>query len=325
MLFLESSSNDPRENLAREEYLFQTLPKGEEALFLWRNSPVVVIGRYQNAALEADLPELEKRGIPLVRRLSGGGAVYHDLGNLNYTIVRDCDDPDSVSLQDFTEPAVRACRRLGADAAFSGRNDILIGGKKLSGSAQYFREGRLLHHGCIMIATDLSVLPAILRPNKKKQVAGSERSVTSPVTTLSLSLGRNVSPEEFSAVLKEELAEGGEIQTAEDFWQAEEIARLKTRYEDPRWTFGYPPAYEETREERFPGGTVCLHVRMEEGQIAEAAFSGDFFCTGDIENLCALLRGKSPDGQLLELLRGSPEGRCIRGVTPDMLFRLITG
>ncbi|MBP5750663.1 MAG: lipoate--protein ligase family protein, partial [Firmicutes bacterium] len=124
----------------------------------------MILGRFQNAASEIDLAEAERLGVAVVRRLSGGGAVYHDLGNLNYSLILACDDPDSVSLEDFTQPAVRACRRFGADASFGGRNDIFADGKKLSGSAQYYRDGRLLHHGCIMIGTDLSVIPQVLKP-----------------------------------------------------------------------------------------------------------------------------------------------------------------
>ncbi len=320
-----SPDTNPYRNLALEEHLFSALPKGDRALFLWRNRPSVILGRFQSAPAEVDLAEADARGISVVRRLSGGGAVYHDPGNLNYSLIFDCADPDLVSLADVVQPAVRACRRFGADAFFSGRNDILAGGKKLSGSAQYFRDGRLLHHGCILISTDLSVIPAVLRPKSGKIPAGAEPSSVSLVTTLSLAAGRRVAAEEFAETLIEELGEEGLPRSIAEICGEKETAALQARYEDPRWTFGYPPAYEESREARFPGGLVRVHFRMEEGVIAEIAFSGDFFCTRDPEDLCALIRGHGIGTGLLHLLRTSPEGCCIRGVKPQELYRLIAG
>ncbi len=318
-----SPYTDPCRNLALEDYLFASLPPGEEALFLWQNRPSVILGIFQNAPAEVDLEEAERRRVPVVRRLSGGGAVYHDLGNLNYSLILDCEDPEKASLEAFALPAVRACRSLGAEVFFGGRNDIFAGEKKLSGSAQYFRDGRLLHHGCVMISTDLSVIPAVLRPKSGRIPAGAESSLVRPVTTLSLVLGRPVTAAEFSKAFIEESG-GKEAACGQSFWREEELDGLQKRYEDPRWTFGYPPSYEETREERFAGGFVRIHLRMKEGRIGDIAFSGDFFCTGDLEDLCGRLRGCSFGEDLLTLLQSS-EADCIRGVTPRQLYGLITG
>ena len=320
-----SPFTDPYRNLALEELLFSSLPEETKALLLWRNGPSVILGRYQNAAAEVDLAETEERNVRIARRLSGGGAVYHDLGNLNYSLIIGCDDPDSVSLAELTQPAVRACRRLGADVSFGGRNDIYADGKKVSGSAQAFRNGRLLHHGCVMLSTDLSVLPKLLRAKPGKIPAGAEPSAISQVTTLSLAAGRPVSAGEFAEALIEEFCGEGEPRGLPEFCAEDRLDALQARYEDPRWTFGYPPSYEETREERFPGGLVRVHLRMENGTIADIAFSGDFFCAGDPEDLCALLRGRRAGAGLLRLLQESPEGSLIRGVTPADLYRLIAG
>ncbi len=321
----QSPHTDPCRNLALEEYLFSAVPKGMGALFLWQNRPSVILGRYQNAESEVRLAEAQARDIAIARRLSGGGAVYHDLGNLNYSLILPCADPDSTSLEAFTQPAVRACRRFGADAVFGGRNDIFADGKKLSGSAQYFRDGKLLHHGCIMIGTDLSAVRALLRPKAEKAPAGAEESLASPVTTLSRAAAKPVSVRAFSDALKEELGGHTTARDAAAVCPEEDIARLQARYEDPRWTYGYPPSYETAREKRFPGGLVRVHLRMAEGRIAGAAFSGDFFCTGDLEALCALLCGRPIDAQLFAMLQRSPEARCIRGVTPQDLCRLLAG
>ena len=320
-----SPFTDPYRNLALEELLFSSLPEETEALRLWRNGPSVILGRYQNAAAEVDLAEAEERNVRVARRLSGGGAVYHDLGNLNYSLILCCDDPDSVSLAELTQPAVRACRRMGADVSFGGRNDIYADGKKLSGSAQAFRDSRLLHHGCVMLSTDLSVIPKLLRTKPGKILAGAEPSAVSPVTTLSLAAGRPVSAGEFADALIEEFGRKGERRSLPEFCGEDRLDALQARYEDPRWTFGYPPSYEETREERFPGGLVRVHLRMEEGVIAEIALSGDFFCTGDPEDLCMLIRGHGIDTDLLRLLQTVPEGGIIHGVTPSELYRLIAG
>lgn len=320
-----SPETDPCINLALEEHLFLTLPKEGSVLLLWQNRPSVVLGRFQNAASEVDLAEAAKRGICVVRRLSGGGAVYHDPGNLNYSLILRCEDPVQDDLEHLTQPVVRAFRRFGADAVFSGRNDIYAGGKKLSGSAQYARDGKLLHHGCILVDTDLSVLPAVLRPKPGKLPQGVERSAVSPVTTLSLAAGRRIDPSDLAKALAEEFGAAGPVRSTEDLLENDAVVRLKARYEDPAWTYGWPPSYEETKECRFPGGLVRAHLRMEEGCIAQIAFSGDFFCTGDLQALCALLQGRLIDDALLRLLQGSSAARCIRGVSPDDLYRLIAG
>ena len=183
MLFYESDSLDPAWNLALEEVLFQTLPEGRPCLYLWRNSPSVIIGKNQCAVDEVDRSFLEAHGIRLVRRLSGGGAVYHDPGNLNYSVILDMDSPTADDFF-FSYPVIRALAALGIHAVRSGRNDLLIDGKKFGGCASYEKDGRLLRHGCIMLDTDLEMLQRALTVHPDKLRSHGIPSVRSRVTTI---------------------------------------------------------------------------------------------------------------------------------------------
>lgn len=197
MFFYESKSMDPAWNLALEEILFQGLPAGESCLYLWRNRPSVIIGKNQCAENEADPAFLDRHGILLVRRLSGGGAVYHDPGNLNYTVIVDM-DPLPVDDSFFSLPVIRALEALGIRAVRSGRNDLLIEGKKFGGCAQYEKDGRLLHHGCIMLDTDLQMLQCALTVHPSKLRSHGISSVRSRVTTIEESVrqhGQEIPPD----------------------------------------------------------------------------------------------------------------------------------
>ncbi len=200
MYFYESTSTDPYENLALEEHLFETLPEGAGLFMLWQNTDAVIIGRYQNAAEEIDAAYVKENGIAVVRRMSGGGAVFHDLGGLNYTLITDdaaspgetaSDSAESPIWQVCMAPLLAVLRGYGLDAQFTGRNDIEIGGRKIAGCAQYARGSRTLHHGCILFDTDLSRVAAALqgKPPKDGQplavyTSKADKSVRARVTTI---------------------------------------------------------------------------------------------------------------------------------------------
>ena len=164
MIYVESESRNPYFNLALEEYMFENTPLTEECFMLWQNSNTIVVGKYQNTIEEINSEAVRKQGISVVRRLSGGGAVYHDDGNLNFTFISDKEKNPKLDFKRFIVPVVSALADLGVEAEFSGRNDITINGLKVSGNAQYIKNGRILHHGCIMLDSNLEKVSEALLP-----------------------------------------------------------------------------------------------------------------------------------------------------------------
>ena len=184
MRFLESPSNDPYFNLALEEYVFEHLDRSYSYFMLWQNFNTIVVGKYQNTAEEINQSFVDEHGIRVVRRLSGGGAVFHDRGNLNFTFIVDQGSNPDFNFKVFVEPVVQALDRFGIHAEFNGRNDITIDGMKFSGNSQYTRHGRLLHHGCIMLDSNLTNVADALKVKDAKFDSKAVKSVRSRVTTI---------------------------------------------------------------------------------------------------------------------------------------------
>ena len=178
--YMETGSIDPAYNLAFEEYVLRNKKEGD-FLLLWQNDNAVIIGRNQNTEEEIDKAFVEAHGIKVVRRITGGGAVYHDLGNLNYSFITDCTAFNKDALAAFTEPVAAALRALGAPAQLSGRNDIVIEGKKVSGTAQRIQDGRILHHGTLLFQSDPEMIAGALKADPDKFRSKSTKSVRSRV------------------------------------------------------------------------------------------------------------------------------------------------
>ena len=338
MYFYESTSTDPYENLALEEHLFETLPEGAGLFMLWQNTDAVIIGRYQNAAEEIDAAYVKENGIAVVRRMSGGGAVFHDLGGLNYTLITDdaaspgetaSDSAESPIWQACMTPLLEVLRGYGLDARFSGRNDIEIGGKKIAGCAQYARGSRTLHHGCILFGTDLSKVAAALDPGEAKFISKSDKSVRARVTTIRACLGAQ-QPD--IAAFRRDLhsaynaAEGGSLTpcvlTAAD---AAAVRRLQEeKYRTWEWNYGYRTDYQVHREQRFAAGLVAADMDVEGGRIRAVRFSGDFFADGDLTAFERSLAGLALDETLLAALRERGADAVIAGIGTEDLAALLT-
>lgn len=183
MIYIESNTSSPADNLAMETWLFDHCA-GQDVLYLWRNRPCVILGRNQCAAQEVDLPLAQSLGVPVLRRQTGGGAVYHDLGNLNFTFLTDDPGTDR-PYETFLQPLVALLRRQGIQACFNGRNDLCVAGRKFSGSAARVRRGRLLHHGTLLVDTDLERMQRLLTPDAAKLRRNGVASVRSRVVNLS--------------------------------------------------------------------------------------------------------------------------------------------
>lgn len=289
-----SPSQDPAWNLALEEYFFENTPAGETFFMLWRNHNTVVIGKNQNTLAEIDLDYVSNQNIRVVRRLSGGGAVYHDDGNLNFTFITDAPEGGRIDLHRFCQPVAEKLRALGVNAEIGGRNDMTVDGRKFSGNAQYIRNGRVMHHGTLMFDSDLSVLEKVLRVDREKISTKGIASVSSRVTNLRPYLPDGVTLEQFSRYLLESITGKSEPTITELSAAAlDAVQHLKgTRYDTWQWNYGRSPECSVTNSRRIEGcGRVCLHLRLEEGKIRDLHITGDFFGNKDVSELVRLLEG----------------------------------
>ncbi|MCI8909049.1 MAG: lipoate--protein ligase [Oscillibacter sp.] len=327
MLFLESPSLDPYFNLALEEHLFQTLDKQQELLMLWQNTNSIIVGRFQNTAEEINQSYVDEAQIKVARRLSGGGAVYHDIGNLNYTLLSSQTGMDSLNFLHFAQPVIQVLKKWGIQAEFNGRNDLLIDGKKFSGCAQFSNDGRLLYHGCILLHSNLDVLSAALRPRTAKFQSRGISSVASRVTTIQDHTNVPISMEAFKEALAHEIfsSSGKTVQryrlSEQDMRAISELQKAK--YATWKWNYGYYADYEMRSEQRFPWGSIEVHLNVQDGHIAEIRFFGDFFGNGDIHELEQRLVGLALRSDMEDALRAFHVPFFINGMTEKDLQDLL--
>lgn len=294
MLALRIPTLDPASNLALEETLFNALEPGHPGWFLlWRNGPSIIVGRHQNTLEEIDEDFIRVSGLPVVRRPTGGGAVYHDEGNLNFSFLTVVDKNYPPSFADFLAPIVDALADLGVSARFSSRNDITVAGRKISGSAQRRSGFRMLHHGTLMVDLDTSVLGKALAGNPDKYTSKGVASHKSRVANLREFLPPDWSREMCMARVTDALlrhcATGETGLTSAQANEAEALAEAKYRTRD--WNYGKSPAFTERRRHRFPWGALECRFDVRNGVIARCSLYGDFFSHGDVGDLEALLQG----------------------------------
>ncbi len=274
--YLETGSTDPAYNLAFEEYV-HTHRRDGDYLILWQNRNAVIVGRNQNAAEEINRDFVEAHGIHVIRRNTGGGAVYHDLGNLNYSFITDVGAPESRTAALFTQPVVQALRGLGLCAESSGRNDILVNGQKVSGTAEALNRGRILHHGTLLFDSDPEMIAGALNPDSTKFQSKSIKSVRSRVGNIRTALPCDMELTAFWNYLKNALARDGLVPTALTACELTDVQALKQeKYDTWQWNFGNSPKYALTSKKRFPGGLLELHLSVAGGNIAALEILGDF-------------------------------------------------
>lgn len=325
MIFIESESTDPYENLALEEHVFENLDQSEEYLILWQNHDSVIVGKYQNTLEEIDQEYVDDHNIRVARRLSGGGAVFHDRGNLNYTIIVDREKNPDFEFRIFVIPVIEALRELGVEAEFNGRNDLTINGRKFSGSSQYAKGNRIMHHGCIMLDSDLDMLQRALRVKKAKIESKSIKSVRSRVTSINENAPEHISMDRFKEVLTKHILEGWQTRayalTEDDHREINKL--VSEKYGTWEWNYGRSPASSVRRDVRFPGGLITIHMEVEGGMIRTIRFFGDFFGTGDLEELENAMQGLPLNEHLALHLSELSVGDYIHGMTPEELAGII--
>ena len=323
MELLVNKRHDPAFNLACEEYLLTQLRR--ELLMLWRNGPAVILGRHQNARAEIDLDFVRERDIKVIRRQSGGGAVFHDLGNINFTIINPLKEDDFSNYARFTAPLRDFLASKGLCAELNGRNDLVIGDMKFSGNAQAVSGDWILSHGCLLYNADLSNMTTALKPRPAKIASHGVTSVRSRVTNLADHLDDAPSAEDFFDELAAWLSQSCEGVYELSPYDLEQIDLLvQEKYRTWEWNIGSAPDYDFHREQRFDFGTVEIGLKVQEGMITQVGISGDFFGTADTADLEESLRGLPHQREALALALDTLDlPRYIYGVSASDLLELL--
>lgn len=324
--YMETGSTDPAYNLAFEEYVLLHKTEGDY-LLLWQNDNAVIIGRNQNSEEEIDRAFVEAHGVKVVRRITGGGAVYHDLGNLNYSFITDCGEFGHAAMAAFTGPVVEALRGLGLNAEASGRNDITVDGRKVSGTAQRVQGGRILFHGTLLFDSDPEMVAGALRTDPAKFRSKSTKSVKSRVGNIRDFLSEKMSMEAFWGYLKETLLQGD---FEEKFLDKEELANvnaLKTeKYDAWSWNFGHSPRFDRKVKKAFPGGILETGISVDRGGLISAvSFRGDFLSRREVGEIEAALTGcRYEKEEIRKVLEAFPLSEYFGSITLDEVLESLT-
>ncbi|WLR53940.1 lipoate--protein ligase [Mesobacillus subterraneus] len=295
MLFIDNKGiTDPRINLAIEEYALKNLDINETYLLFYINEPSIIIGKNQNTIEEINTEYVENNGIHVVRRLSGGGAVYHDLGNLNFSFITKDDGESFHNFRKFTEPVVNALRKLGVNAELSGRNDLLAEGRKISGNAQFSTRGRMFSHGTLLFDSEIESVVSALNVKKDKIESKGIKSIRSRVANISEFLSEKVTIEQFRSLLLKNIFEGLEdipeyVLTEQDWEKIHELS--KERYQNWDWNYGKSPKFNLQHSHRFPVGQIDVRFEVNKGIIENCKIYGDFFGVGDVTEIEDKLTG----------------------------------
>jgi lipoate-protein ligase A len=306
LLFIDNQNiTDPRINLAIEEYALKHLDVDEHSyLLFYINEPSIIIGKHQNTVEEIHVDYVREKGIHVVRRLSGGGAVYHDLGNLNFSFITKDDGKSFANFRKFTEPVIDALGKLGVEAELGGRNDILVDGKKISGNAQFSSCGRMFSHGTLMFDVNLDDVTKALQVKKEKIESKGIKSVRSRVANISDFLKEPMTILEFREYLLKHIFAGLDpipeyILTDADWEKIHEIS--KKRYQSWDWNFGESPEFNVKHSKRFPIGSIDVRLHVgEKGLIKNCKIYGDFFGIGDVSDIENRLIGIRYDRKEIE-------------------------
>lgn len=292
MLYINNNNTNPYFNLAAEEYILKE--KTDECFMLWRNEPCIVIGKNQNTLSEINVDYVKENNITVVRRLSGGGAVFHDLGNINFTfIVNDAGD-SFTNFEKFTKPIIEVLKGLNVSASFSGRNDLTIDGRKFSGNAQYNYKNRVLHHGTLLFSSNMSDLSKALKVKPVKFEGKGVKSVVSRVTNISEHLTEPISVMEFKDLIMNYIMYTNYGKAFYEFSDKDLkiINKMKDeKYSTWDWNYGNSPKYSFTNHKKYTGGNVEFNLNVEKGIIKEIRIFGDFFGKCDVSDIEKALTG----------------------------------
>ncbi len=322
MLCIFNDSNDAYFNMAVEEYVFTHF--SDDVFMLWRNEPAIIVGLFQNSLAEINLDYVNEKKIKVVRRLTGGGAVFHDLQNLNFTFV---ESNSNGNFRTFTQPIIEVLNNLGVDARFEGRNDLMIDGRKFSGNAQCVSNGRMLHHGTLLFDTAMTDMSNALKVNPLKFEDKAVKSVRKRVTNISEHLQSPMTVLQFADLIMKHIMETRANCQIYEFTDEDIAAITKLRdekYSTWEWNFGHSPKYSFSKMIRTKGGNIELHMNIEKGFVSAAKIYGDFFAKRDISGFENILIGVRHDEKsVTELLSNINTEDYFLGVTNDDIMSLM--
>ena len=290
-----NDSKDPTFNLALEEYVLKELDSDEDFVLLWQNANSVIIGRNQNTYEEVNPEVVKEQDVKVVRRITGGGAVYHDLGNLNFSFITKSLKDNLNNYKKFTDPVIAALKEMGVEAEFQGRNDIVVDGKKISGNAQAYYKNKMLHHGTILYDANLAFVASVLNVKQDKIQSKGIKSNRARVTNIKPLMEDPVDMEYFKEKLMNALL--GKIDIKQNIYNLTEddlnhIRTLqKTKYQAWKWNYGESPTSSNIKEKRYPGGKLEIHFDLNQGKIENLKLYGDFLDTGDVSKIESSLQG----------------------------------
>ena len=328
MLFIDNKGiTDPRINLAIEEYALKHLDINESYLLFYINKPSIIIGKNQNTIEEVNQDYVEQNDITVVRRLSGGGAVYHDLGNLNFSFITKDDGDSFHNFKKFTEPVVKALGKLGIQAELSGRNDIMAEGKKISGNAMFATRGRMFSHGTLLFNSEMDHIVSALKVKKEKIESKGIKSVRSRVGNIADFLKEPMTIEEFRSFILTNIFEGQSeipeyVLTNGDWEKIHKIS--EERYQKWDWNYGKSPKFNLQASHRFPVGSIDIRLEVSKGNIGNCKIYGDFFGVGDVAELEQKLIGVRYEKEAISsVLEGIDVQHYFGKVTKDDVLQLI--
>lgn len=330
MFFIDNKGiTDPRINLAIEEYALKTMDVEKDSFLLFYiNQPSIIIGRNQNTVEEINTDYVEENGIIVVRRLSGGGAVYHDLGNLNFSFLTKDDGDSFQNFKKFTQPVVDALQNMGVNSELSGRNDIMAAeGRKISGNAQFSTKGRMFSHGTLLFDTEIDAVVSALKVKKEKIESKGIKSIRSRVANIVEFMKEPMTVEEFRLEILKSIFGGEEnIQyyelTDEDWANIHKLS--EERYQQWDWNYGQSPKFNVQRSHRFQSGSIDVRLEVKKGVMEEVHIFGDFFGVGDMVDVEQALVGKKYERNVIEeALNTIDIPTYFGGVTKEQFIQLI--
>lgn len=322
MICIRRTETDPYFNIAAEEYVLHEFT--DDCFMLWRNEPSVIVGKHQNTLAEINYDFVAQNKIKVVRRISGGGAVFHDLGNINFTFIMNGQPGQLVDFRKFTQPIIDVLATLDIEAKFEGRNDLTIDGKKFSGNAEHVFKNRVLHHGTLLYRSTINNLAGALNVDPDKFRDKAIKSVRSRVTNISEHLKEELEIEDFISLVMNHILEmypNAELYQFSD--QDRKIIQqlVQTKYGTWDWNYGYSPKYNFKKSIRTNGGKVEFNFDVKDGIIEKANIYGDFFSRANIHDLEQALIGiPHREKEVLKVLGSFEIGTYFKNITLEELI-----